>query len=84
MKNYCIKLGTMYLKDINLSLEFSFNEMIESISFTKNKYDLYFTDKENGEELCKKIYIVSGIKAELVNVNELEELKGVTFDDYED
>ena len=77
MKNYCIKLGTMYLSEIRLSLEFSFNEMIEEISLTKNKYDVYFTTKENAEELSKKIFIVSGIKAEILNVLEIEELNEV-------
>lgn len=77
MKNYCIKLGTMYLSEIRLSLEFSFNEMIEEISLTKNKYNIYFTTKENAEELSKKIFIVSGIKAEILNVLEIEELNEV-------
>ncbi len=77
MKNYCIKLGTMYLSEIRLSLEFSFNEMIEKISLTKNKFDIYFTTKENAEELSKKLYIISGIKTEIVNVLDIEELNEV-------
>lgn len=83
MKNYCIKLGNMYLSEIRLSLEFSFNEMIEEVSLTKNKFNIYFTTKENADELSKKLFIVSGIKAEIVHVVDIEELNGV-YDETED
>lgn len=69
MKLYKIKVGNMYLSYLDVDCENANNEFISYMSFDTKKF-VIFSNKESAEATVNKIYIVLGVKCEVVEANE--------------
>lgn len=65
-KEYIIKVGDLYLKGLTVNLYEIKTEFIEKISFGVKEFALSFPDYEEAKLMKDKIFIVLGIKSEVV------------------
>ena len=65
-KEYIIKVGDLYLKGLTVNLYEVKTEFIEKISFGVKEFALSFLDYEEAKLMKDKIFIILGIKAEVV------------------
>lgn len=65
-KEYIIKVGDLYLKGLTVNLYEVKTEFIEKISFGVKEFALSFPEYEEAKLMKDKIYIVLGIKSEVL------------------
>ena len=65
-KEYIIKLGDLYLTNFKVNMYEIKTEFIEEIKFSLKERALLFNNKEEAELLVNKLYILTGMIAEVI------------------